>query len=156
MRHVVFAAALLSAVAAGVDLDARSRPQGSQAPVDREDQDALTPLMRASATGDLAALNALLGNGADPNARNSTQRITALMCAAFFGRLEAAKVLIAKGARIELKDANAAAAIDWAAQGNHVELEDILTGSTVALNPFLITGNMAFWLMDKAAAKPQR
>ena len=156
MRHAACAAALLLAVAVGGALEARARLQGAPAPVDREDQDALTPLMRASATGDLAALNALLGKGADPNARNSTQRITALMCAAFFGRVEVVKALIAKGARIELKDANGAAAVDWAAQDNHVELEETLTGPTVALNPFLNTGNMAFWLMDKAAATPQQ
>jgi len=117
------------------------------------DPDGLTPLMRSAARGDLAQANALLGQGADPNASTPAQRVTALMCAAYFGHAPVIKALLAKGARLELKDAQGAAAVDWGALGDHPELEKILTGPGAALNPFLNTGIMPIWLMDKAAGQ---
>jgi ankyrin repeat protein len=116
------------------------------------DPDGLTPLMRASARGDLAQVEKLLASGADPNVATPAQRITALMCAAYFGHAPVIKALIARGARIELKDAQGAAAVDWAALGDHPELEKALTGPGVALNPF-INATMPIWLMDKAAGQ---
>lgn len=116
------------------------------------DPDGLTPLMRASARGDVAQINKLLASGADPNVATPAQRVTALMCAAYFGHASAIAALIAKGAKIELKDAQGAAAVDWAALGDHPELEKTLTGPAVALNPFL-NSTMPIWLMDKAAGQ---
>jgi ankyrin repeat protein len=118
-----------------------------------QDPDGLTPLMRAAARGDTKQVAALLAKGADPNATTTPQRVTALMCAAYFGRVDVIKALVANGAKIELKDAQGAAAVDWAALGDHPELETLLTGPNVALNPFLNTGIMPMWLMDKAAGQ---
>jgi len=118
-----------------------------------QDPDGLTPLMRAAARGDVAQVTALLDRGADPNAVTPAQRVTALMCAAYFGHAAVIKTLVAKGATIEQKDAQGAAAVDWAALGDHPELEKTLTGPGVALNPFLNTGLMPMWLMDKAAGQ---
>jgi ankyrin repeat protein len=117
------------------------------------DPDGLTPLMRAAARGDLAQVNALLGKGSEPDASTPAQRVTALMCAAYFGHAAVVKALLANGARVELKDAQGAAAVDWAALGDHPELEKSLTGPGAALNPFLNTGIMPIWLMDKAAGQ---
>jgi ankyrin repeat protein len=117
------------------------------------DADGLTPLMRAAARGDLAQVAALLGKGSEPDASTPAQRVTALMCAAYFGHAAVIKALLAKGARRELKDAQGAAAVDWAALGDHPELEKALTGPNVSLNPFLNTGIMPIWLMDKAAGQ---
>lgn len=118
-----------------------------------QDPDGLTPLMRAAARGDLAQVAALLDKGADPNATTPAQRVSALMCAAYFGRVEVIKALLVKGAKLEQKDAQGAAAVDWAALGDHPELEKTLTGPGAALNPFLNTGLMPIWLMDKAAGQ---
>jgi ankyrin repeat protein len=118
-----------------------------------QDPDGLTPLMRAAARGDVTQVTALLATGADPNAITTAQRVTALMCAAYFGRADVITVLIAGGATIEQKDAQGAAAVDWAALGDHPDLEKVLTGPGVALNPFLNTGLMPMWLMDKAAGQ---
>lgn len=118
-----------------------------------QDPDGLTPLMRAAARGDVKQVTALLDSGADPNAITTAQRVTALMCAAYFGHTAVITALIAKGAKIEQKDAQGAAAVDWAALGDHPELEKVLTGPGVALNPFLNTGLMPMWLMDKAAGQ---
>ena len=115
--------------------------------------DGITPLMRAAARGQAGELNGLLAKGADVNARTTEQRVTALMCAAFFGHAAVIKALLARGARVELKDAQGAAAVDWAALGGHPELEKTLSGPGAALNPFLNTGIMPIWLMDKAAGK---
>jgi Ankyrin repeats (3 copies) len=116
------------------------------------DPDGLTPLMRAAARGDAAQVNTLLASGANPNVSTPAQRVTALMCAAYFGHAPVIKALVARGARIELKDAQGAAAVDWAALGDHPELEKTLTGPGVALNPF-INATMPIWLMDKAAGQ---
>jgi len=116
-----------------------------------QDPDGLTPLMRAAARGDAAQVTALLDKGADPNAVTPAQRVTALMCASYFGHTGVIRTLVARGASIAQKDAQGAAAVDWAALGDHPELEKTLTGPNVALNPFLNTGLMPMWLMDKAA-----
>jgi len=118
-----------------------------------QDPDGLTPLMRAAARGDAAQVTALLDKGAAPDASTPAQRITALMCAAYFGHTRVITVLVSRGASITQKDAQGAAAVDWAALGDHPELEKTLTGPNVALNPFLNTGLMPMWLMDKAAGQ---
>lgn len=118
-----------------------------------QDPDGLTPLMRAAARGDAAQVTGLLDNGAAPDASTPAQRITALMCAAYFGHTRVITVLVSRGASITQKDAQGAAAVDWAALGDHPELEKTLTGPNVALNPFLNTGLMPMWLMDKAAGQ---
>jgi ankyrin repeat protein len=126
-----------------------------RAPIDQEDQDKLTPLMRASARGDLQAVKALLGKGANPDVQSSVQNVTALMFASYFGHAEVVHALIAKGARVDLKDSIGAAPIDWAAVGGHDEIVKVFEDRRVPLNPFLNMGNMPFWLMDLAAGKRQ-
>jgi ankyrin repeat protein len=152
MVIVAVAFAVLSLVASdapGRAVELAGRAATGQA----EDPDGLTPLMRAAARGDVGQVNGLLAKGADPNASTSAQRVTALMCAAYFGHTPVIKTLLGKGARLELKDAQGAGAVDWAVLGDHTELEKMLTGPGAALNPFLNTGTMPIWLMDKAAGQ---
>ena len=54
--------------------------------------------------GDTAALNELLGKGADPNARDPDNGTTALILAAFLGQVDIAKMLLVAGA--DLSDMN--------------------------------------------------
>ncbi|MEZ5286767.1 MAG: ankyrin repeat domain-containing protein [Vicinamibacterales bacterium] len=115
------------------------------------DADGLTPLMKAAARGSAADVASLITDGADVNLATRDQRVTPLMFAAYFGHEAIVRALIDKGARLEVKDAQGAAAVDWAALGDHAELEPILSGPGAALNPFLNTGLMPIWLMDKAA-----
>ncbi len=49
-------------------------------------------------SGDAAALKEVLGKGADPNARDPRNGTTALILAAFLGRVDIAKMLLAAGA----------------------------------------------------------
>jgi len=57
----------------------------------------------AALKGDLKALQALLGNGRDPDEANAKGR-TALHIAAFFGNLRTARLLLAAGAEVNVVD----------------------------------------------------
>jgi ankyrin repeat protein len=130
---------------------AEARQNTPRGPIDQEDQDKLTPLMRASARGDLQAVKSLLEKGADPDVQSSAQNVTALMFASYFGHIDVVRALVAKGAKVDLKDSIGAAPIDWAAVGGHDEIVKVFEDRRVPLNPFLNMGNMPFWLMDLAA-----
>jgi ankyrin repeat protein len=121
--------------------------------VDAPDAEGLSPLRRAAARGDVDQVNDLLRAGADVNLQNPVQRVSALMCAAYFGQTETVTILLARGARPDLKDAIGASAADWATTGSRAAAADILTGAGSQLNPFLNVGVMPFGLMDKAAGK---
>ena len=64
-----------------------------------------TPLTWAAILGDASALHALLGAGADPNARNRDGG-TALHAAAFLGRPDIVSVLLDKGADPQARSGN--------------------------------------------------
>jgi len=121
--------------------------------VDAPDADGLTALMRAAARGDAAAVTGLAGKGADVNRQAAGTRITALMCAAYFGHTEVVKTLLARGAKPDLKDASGASAADWAGAASRDAAGDVLAKAGSQLNPFLNIGVMPFALMDKAAGK---
>lgn len=118
--------------------------------VNAEDQDKLTPLMKACAKGDLKAVNDLLARGADVNYPHAQFRITPIMVAAYFGHLDIVKVLIEKGANVVLKDSVNAEAVDWAEFDNHDDVAKVLKAHGGRPNPFLTLGAVPFSLMDKA------
>jgi len=62
-------------------------------------------LFRAAATGDVAAINRLVAEGAKLNARDGRQR-TPLMVAAHLRQYDAARALVAAGANVDAFDAN--------------------------------------------------
>jgi ankyrin repeat protein len=124
-------------------------------PVDREDEDKLTALMRASARGDLQSVKALLSKGASPNVQSSERRLTALMFAAYFGHADVVNALLEAGAKADLADAGGAAPIDWAMVGGHQALTTILAGRGPSLNPFLNVGTLPLSFMEKAAEAPK-
>jgi ankyrin repeat protein len=127
----------------------------SQAPsgVDAPAADGLTALMRAAARADAVALRALVAKGAALDHQAEGTRLTALMCAAYFGHSEIVKTLLARGATPDLKDASGASAADWASAGSQAATGDVLAKAGSQLNPFLNVGVMPFALMDKAAGK---
>ena len=126
-----------------------------QAPsgVDVLDADGLTALMRAAARADATAVRALVAKGADVNQQAEGTRLSALMCAAYFGHTDIVKTLLAGGAKPDLKDATGASAADWAGAGSHAAVGDVLAQAGSQLNTFLNVGVMPFALMDKAAGK---
>ena len=130
-----------------------SAAQPGSSATDERDQDGLTPLMRASARGDLNAVNELLGMGASPDARSAPFALTALMCAAYHGHTDVMKALITKGANVRVQDGTGAGAIDWAVVGSRTAAEALLAQSGAAMNPFLNIVNLPLTLMEKAAEK---
>ena len=64
--------------------------------------------------GDAAALKEVLGKGADPNARDPRNGTTALILAAFLGRVDIAKMLLAAGADLKAMNDDGATALSVA------------------------------------------
>ena len=64
--------------------------------------------------GDAAALKEVLGKGADPNARDPRNGTTALILAAFLGRVDIAKMLLAAGADLNATNDDGATALSVA------------------------------------------
>lgn len=121
--------------------------------IDQEDAQKLTPLIRASAKGDVKEVNALLAKGADPNRQSSLQGVSPLMCAAYFGHLEVVKALVAKGAKLDTKDRNGGGAVDWAVAGERDEVDKWLESKGATINPFLNLFSFPVAFMDLAAGK---
>lgn len=125
-------------------------PQAAAAAVNAEDQDKLTPLMKACAKGDLKTVNDLVEKGADVNYPHAQFRVTPLMFAAYFGHADVVKLLIAKGAKVTARDALAAQAVDWAEFDNHTDVANILKANGGQTNFLLPLSSMPFSVMDKA------
>ena len=64
--------------------------------------------------GDAVALKEVLGKGADPNVRDPRNGTTALILAAFLGRVDIAKMLLAAGADLHAKNNDGATALSVA------------------------------------------
>jgi ankyrin repeat protein len=96
----------------GTALLAASLPYGSSSVVAQllargasvavTDLDFWTPLLRASASGDVESMKFLLAHDADPNAVTGFNPLTA---AVWYGNLNGVRLLLAKGARVDGKDA---------------------------------------------------
>ena len=90
------------------------------------DVEGRTPLMRAAFAGDLLRVIALLGEGADPNGRDSGGD-TALMFAAMAGHLLVVKTLLAHGADPLLPARNGWTALRFAESRRHDEVASLLS-----------------------------
>lgn len=165
MRLMPFGCFLLSFLvlnaARGAAVGLGQAPPASQvAAVDKEDADKLTALMRASAKGDVKAVNDLIAKGANVNAKSSDSGVTALMFAAYWGELPAVNALLAKSAALGQKDSGGLTAIDYAATGGQKDTARLLQDKGAKLKPssggfgaFLDVGGMPFKLLEKASGK---
>ena len=82
-------------------------------------------LLSAASSGDTAAAARLLGQGADPDAKNN-QGDTALLLAAKSGKTETARLLIEKGANIEAKNNVGETVLIAACTSGHAEIAQLL------------------------------
>jgi hypothetical protein len=98
-------------------------------------------LYEAVRKGDLPAVTALLDKGADVNAR-FRYGATALFKAAERGHTEIAKLLLARGADVTVRDTfYSATAMTWALDGGHVEVvRAILEKDPTNVDDVLMTG----------------
>jgi len=85
-------------------------------PVDEFGNMYATPLVVAITKGDLVVVKKFLEYGVDVN--ELTNGKTPLMYAARYNELEIAKLLIEKGAKVDIKDANNLKALDYARISN--------------------------------------
>jgi ankyrin repeat protein len=83
-----------------------------------------TPLVVAITKGDLLVVKKFLEYGVDVN--EMTNGKTPLMYAARYNELEIAKLLIEKGAKVDIKDANNLKAVDYARISNATDVFNFL------------------------------
>ena len=102
-------------------------------PIDLQCGSGQTPLMLATAKGNLSLMKLFLDRGADIEAKDSLG-ITPLISAVQTGQVAAMYVLLHRGAKIDAKDKNECGAIHWAAYRNQPEVLRILHKMGVDLN----------------------
>lgn len=83
-------------------------------------------IFNAAAKGDLVRVQALLTNGTDVNARNAN-RATALLWAAYFGKVDVVQLLLAKGAEINAQDNDGATALFMASKQDQLNVVQTLS-----------------------------
>jgi len=82
-------------------------------------------LMRAAENGDIDAIEALLAQGIDVNAKRN-DGMTPLIRAAFFGHVDTVAVLLNKGADAGIKDRLGVTALGWASSRGHADVIHLL------------------------------
>ena len=92
-------------------------------------------LLHAAGFGDITAVNKLLKDGANPNARakDRTSR-TALILAAAGGHMEIVDALLASGAKVDEKDLTGHTALNWAAMRGHTTVVSALMKKGADIN----------------------
>jgi ankyrin repeat domain-containing protein 50 len=107
-------------------------------------------LWQAANSGNIDELKKFLAKGADPNyCRNG---YTVLMCAAHQGHLSVTKILVAKGAKVNLADDGGVTALIEASAEGHDEIVDFLTKQGADVNVRNKNGDTAlsFAMMNKS------
>ncbi|KAF5973340.1 beta transducin [Fusarium coicis] len=112
------------------DAPASARPGNLQTSLvnSRQSMGGFIPLLWAAANGKNAILQLLIDKGADLEARNPENEYTALMYAAEYGQVSAAKSLLDCGAMLEAQDKNKYTPLLLAASAGHVPITSLLLG----------------------------
>ncbi|XP_029476158.2 ankyrin repeat family A protein 2-like [Oncorhynchus nerka] len=120
--------------------------------INLQDEEGFTPLMWAAAHGQIAVVEFLLQNGADPNLL-AKGRESALSLACSKGYTDIVKMLIDCGVDVNEYDWNGGAPVLYAVHGNHVPCVEILLES--GADP-TIESDSGFNAMDMAVAMGHR
>jgi ankyrin repeat protein len=122
-------------LAAGANVNAQSAPPGQQVKNGTIDLGRFTPLILASAYGPARVVKTLLDAGANVNAKEA-RGMTPLMYAAAtdHGDIEIARMLVARGADLNVKSNADETALDWANKTGSTSLAEVLrkAGDTTA------------------------
>ena len=101
----------------------------------KKDKDKLDlELLDAAEKGDKKAVEKLLAEGADVNAKVGILGDTALIHASANGHMEIAELLIAKGADMNAKDENGWTALMWASSQGYKETAELLIAKGADVN----------------------
>ena len=92
------------------------------------------PLTQAVTSGDAAAVNAVLANGADVNERTGGGQ-TPLILATIFGHTHLIPLLLEAGADPHLRDNLGLNAVDWAQRRGATEVIEVLSGTISETSP---------------------
>ncbi|KAK0150675.1 Ankyrin repeat family A protein 2 [Merluccius polli] len=120
--------------------------------INLQDEEGFTPLMWAAAHGQIAVVEFLLQNGADPNLL-AKGRESALSLACSKGYTDIVKMLIDCGVDVNEYDWNGGAPLLYAVHGNHVRCVEILLDS--GSDPTM-ESDSGFNAMDMAVAMGHR
>ncbi len=104
------------------------------------DEEQRVDIWVAAATGNIEAIKQHLEAGTDVDAKEPPGGSTPLLVAAIFGRAEAAKLLIEKGANINARSNDGATALHAAAFFCHTEIVKLLLGKGAVVNAKNIRG----------------
>ncbi|XP_071008504.1 ankyrin repeat family A protein 2-like isoform X2 [Oncorhynchus clarkii lewisi] len=128
--------------------------QGGNVPqvINLQDEEGFTPLMWAAAHGQIAVVEFLLQNGADPNLL-AKGRESALSLACSKGYTDIVKMLIDCGVDVNEYDWNGGVPVLYAVHGNHLRCVEILLES--GADP-TIESDSGFNAMDMAVAMGHR
>ena len=100
--------------------------ENDQSLANAKDNKGTTALMIAAETGNTGALDLLLRHNAHINYQFPEKGSIALMLAALNGNIDAVKFLLKWNAKVDVKDAQGQTAADYARQGNHQNIVDLL------------------------------
>jgi hypothetical protein len=84
------------------------------------------PMATACGEGDAERVRALLGSGASPDSWGIDFTSPAIVYAAEKGNLEIVKLLISKGADVNVRDSNGNSALEIAQRNRHAEIATLL------------------------------
>ena len=97
-------------------------------------------IWKAAASGNIEAIKQHLGAGTDVDAKESPGGSTPLLVAATFGQVEAAKLLIEKGANVNATSNDGATALHGAAFFCHTEIVKLLLGKGAVVDAENVRG----------------
>lgn len=141
------------AYAESINVTVGDQPAGTQVSGDLN-----KTLMNAADSGNVAMVEQLLGQGANPNYMQgdngqevTSDGYTVLMTAAHQGRAEVVKVLLAKGADINRRDSDGTTALIEAATEGYPEIVELLIASGADINVRTVSGDTALsWVLRYA------
>lgn len=136
----LFGSPPLSAAAALKRVDAAKALLESAESVEETDDYMVSPLMVAASRDGVEIVDLLLGHGAKVNAHCKIDSYTALLFAARFGRLGAAKRLIEAGADVNQSGDSGATPLFRAAEAGHIEVAKLLLEHAAKVDLAQITG----------------
>lgn len=112
-------------------------------------------LRAAASAGDYAMAKAWLDQGIDVNAADTSDpsRRTALMAAVQNGHADVVKLLVARGANVDMQDTHGQSALDRARE-RHPELVELLTGVAAATPPEPVLAKKVDYAQDPSQLDP--